>query len=60
MSECNETIVGIEMCRDIFKGHVDEKLCQELVEIYDVCGRQLFRLRDAWGKFSKEKSLHSK
>lgn len=60
MAECNETIVGMEMCKDIFGEHVDIKLCEELVGIYDVCGRQLYRLRDAWGKFSKEKSPKAK
>jgi four helix bundle protein len=54
MGECNETIVGMEMCRDIFGNHIDKKLCQELVNIYDVCGRQLYRLREAWSKFPKE------
>jgi four helix bundle protein len=57
MAECNETIVGMEMCKDIFGKYVDMKLCEELVGIYDVCGRQLYRLREAWGKFSKEKKL---
>ena len=60
MAECNETIVGIEMCRDIFGGYVDKTLCQELVDSYDVCGRQLYRLREAWGKFSREKSPKDK
>ena len=55
MAECNETIVGMEMCRDIFGNHIDKKLCQELVNIYDVCGRQLYRLREAWCKFPREK-----
>lgn len=53
MGECNETIVGIEMCRDIYGKYIDKNLCQELVNIYDVCGRQLYRLREAWGKFPK-------
>jgi len=43
MAECNETIVGIEMRRDIFGNYVDQTLCQELVNIYDVCGRQLYK-----------------
>lgn len=60
MAECNETVVGIEMCRDIFGEYVDVKLCEEMVGVYDVCGRQLYRLREAWGKFSKEKSLKAK
>jgi four helix bundle protein len=55
MAECNETIVGMEMCRDIFGSHIDKKLCQELVNIYDVCGRQLYKLREAWGKFPRDK-----
>ena len=55
MAEWNETIVGMEMCRDIFGNHIDKKLCQELVNIYDVCGRQLYKLREAWGKFPRDK-----
>lgn len=53
MGECNETIVGIEMCRDIYGEYIDKNLCQGLVNIYDICGRQLYRLREAWGKFPK-------
>jgi hypothetical protein len=54
MAECNETVVGIEMCRDIFGQYVDKALCEKLVSIYDVCGRQLYKLREAWGKFPRE------
>ena len=54
MAECNETIVGMEMCRDIFGDHIDKTLCQELTSVYEVCARQLYRLREAWGKFPKE------
>jgi four helix bundle protein len=54
MAECNETIVGIDMCHDIFGKYVDKVLCQDLVMLYDVCGRQLYKLREAWGKFSKK------
>jgi four helix bundle protein len=53
MGECNETIVGIKMRRDIYGEYIDKNLCQELVNIYDICGRQLYRLREAWGKFPK-------
>lgn len=49
MSECNETIVGISQCRDIYG--IDEKLCNELTEIYSITARQLFRLAEAWDKF---------
>jgi len=55
MAECNETIVGIEMCRDFFGTYIDRSLCVELIDLYDKCGRQLYKLREAWGKFSKER-----
>ncbi len=55
MAECNETIVGMEMCRDIFGMYVEKELCQELVNLYDVCGRRLYRLREAWGKFPRDR-----
>jgi len=51
MAECNETIVGIEMCRDIFKANTE--LCEKLVDIYDKCGRQLYNLSMAWSKFKR-------
>jgi four helix bundle protein len=54
MAECNETIVGMDMCRDIFGNHIDKALCQELTDVYEACARQLYRLREAWGKFPKE------
>jgi len=59
MAECNETIVGLEMCRDIFGEYVDKVLCENLVSIYDVCGRQLHRLREAWGKFPEKRKKAS-
>lgn len=49
MAECNETIVGIEQCRDIYKADVG--LCNQLVDLYDKTARQLFNLAEAWDKF---------
>lgn len=54
MAECNETVVGIEMCRDIFGEYIDAEHCQELVNLYDICGRQLYRSREAWGNFPEK------
>ena len=51
MAECNETIVGIEMCRDLYK--IDVALCEKLVDVYDKCGRQLYNLSMAWSKFKR-------
>ena len=44
MGECNETIVGLEQCRDLYGEFVDKRLCEELVDLYDKSGRQLYNL----------------
>lgn len=54
MGESNETQVGLCQCKDIYPKHVDEKLCEELIKEYDIIGKQLYRLEEAWNKFSKK------
>ena len=49
MAEVNETIVGLSQIRDIYK--IKVQLCDKLVEEYDVLGRQIFCLSEAWDKF---------
>ena len=49
MAECNETLVGIEQVKDIYGVKVD--MCNELVKTYDISGRQIYRLREAWQQF---------
>jgi four helix bundle protein len=49
MAEANETIVGVEMCRDIYK--IDKNFCEKLVDGYDMVGRQLYNLAKAWRNF---------
>lgn len=51
MGECNETIVGLEQCRDLYK--IDGKLIENAVVIYDRVGRRLYRLGEAWANFKK-------
>ena len=48
LGECNETIVSLEQCRDIY--NLDSSLINQLVKEYDICGRQLYKLRIAWSK----------
>lgn len=48
MSECNETIVSLEQCRDIY--NIKPELCEKLIDIYDKSARQLFRLAEAWDR----------
>lgn len=49
MGECNETIVGIEQCRDLYEFPGD--LCDQLIDVYDKCARQLFKLALAWSTY---------
>lgn len=53
MGECNETIVSLEQCGDLYK--IDSKIISELVDIYDKSGRQLYKLSVAWSKFKKDR-----
>jgi len=51
MGECNETIVGLETIKDIYTKFVNTDLCDQLIDVYDKSGRQLFNLSKAWSKF---------
>lgn len=55
MGECNETLVGIEMTKDIYSKHIDIKLCEELIKTYDITGRQIYRLSTSWTSFKNRK-----
>lgn len=49
MAESNETIVGLEHIKDIYK--IEIELCNELIDIYDKTARQLYKLGKAWTTF---------
>jgi four helix bundle protein len=46
MGECNETIVSIEQVKDIYE--IKVSVCNELIQVYDISGRQLYRLGESW------------
>jgi four helix bundle protein len=52
MGESNETGVSVCQSKDIYPNHVDITICEQLVTEYDIIGKQLYRLREAWSKFS--------
>ena len=52
LAESNETQVSICQCRDIYPKEVDFDLCESLDKEYDIIGKQVFRLREAWSNFS--------
>jgi four helix bundle protein len=51
MAECNETIVGLEQCKDIYGERMKGVSFGELIDAYDKMGRQLYNLRKAWSRF---------
>lgn len=54
-TEANETIVGLEQCRDLY--NIDAELCGKLVDQYDKISRQLFKLAEVWDKFTNRRRL---
>ena len=48
IGECNEMIVHLSCCRDVYAQSVDSKLCRELIETYNISGKQLYRLAESW------------
>ena len=52
-TESNETIVGIEQCKDLYG--INPELCEKLVDKYDKISRQLFNLAEAWDKFKNRR-----
>lgn len=55
IGECNELIHHITVCIDLYPNHVDANLCQELINTYDICCKQLTKLNQSWQNFHKEK-----
>ena len=53
MGECNETIVSLEQCKDLYS--VNNPVLDEVLKIYDVSGRQIYKLREAWNNFKTQK-----
>ena len=56
MSECNEMVVSLSQARDIYPAYVNIKRCDELIDVYDKTGRQLYKLADAWTKFKTRRT----
>lgn len=54
MAECNETIVSLEHCKDIYK--INQLIIDPLIDIYDKSARQLYKLCIAWNDFKKSKT----
>jgi len=56
MGESNETQVGVCQSKDIYPKFLEITICDQLISEYDIIGKQLYRLREAWSKFSSLKN----
>ncbi|MGB9706507.1 MAG: four helix bundle protein [Microgenomates group bacterium] len=54
IGECNEIISHLSITRDVYSKFVDPKICDKLIEIYDIAGKQLYRLGENWKVFPKK------
>ena len=52
IAENNETIVSLCHIRDIYHPQVNSQSTQKLISEYEIVGKQLFRLKQTWDKFS--------
>lgn len=52
ISENNETIVSLCHVRDIYFDYVNPQSTQKLIDEYEIVGKQSFRLKQTWDKFS--------
>ena len=52
IAENNETIVSLCHVRDIYPENIIPNSTQKLISEYEIVGKQLFRLKQTWDKFS--------
>ena len=48
IGECNEMIVHLSCCRDLYSACISKDLVGKLIDEYDICGKQLYRLGESW------------
>ena len=51
LGECNEMTNHLSVCIDVYPEYVSSALCEELVEIYNNSGGQLYNLKKSWQNF---------
>jgi four helix bundle protein len=52
ISENNETIVSLCHVKDIYFEYINPDSTQKLINEYKIVGKQLYRLKQTWDKFS--------
>lgn len=52
IAEKNETVVSLSHAKDLYFDYVNPKSISKLIDEYEIVGKQLFKLKQAWTKFS--------
>lgn len=52
IAETNETIVSLCHIRDIYFNEINQESVQKLIDEYEIVGKQLYKLKQSWNKFS--------
>lgn len=55
LGECNEMIHHLSVCRDVYANYIDAKLCQKLIDEYNIACKQTNNLSKSWRNFHAEK-----
>lgn len=57
MGESNEMVVCLSHCRDLYSKYFDDDiiLLEDLIDLYDKIGRQLYKLSMVWRNFKRDK-----
>lgn len=48
VGECNESVVHLSLVRDLYPKLIDASVCDNLIEEYEIAGKQLYRLGESW------------
>lgn len=51
IGECNEMLVSVTHCRDLYGSRFAPELCDGLIDGYDKAARQLYNLAVSWSNF---------
>lgn len=51
IGECNEMINHLSVCIDVYSKYIDKRLCNELINEYNIACKQFFTLRKTWKNF---------
>ncbi len=48
IGECNEMIVHLSCCKDLYPRNANIELINQLIDEYNISGKQLYRLGESW------------